>query len=83
MKVVFLRDFWKRIQENQYIQENQIESELTVSLLDLLGAPFTGRPVESLAGLDDPVEGADNLEQGGVRVGSVSEDDINYVARDL
>ena len=58
-----------------------LKRELTMSFFDLREVPFTRGPVESLARFDDPVEGANNLEHGSVRVRSVSENDINYKVR--
>lgn len=46
---------------------------------DLVGVPFGGAPVEGLALVDDVVEGADGLFDGGLTVRSVGVDEVYVV----
>lgn len=50
---------------------------ISPSLGDFIGVPVGRAPVESLAGVDDVVEGADGFFHGSLAVGTVGKDDVD------
>lgn len=62
---------------NEIVLSSRIR--LTMSLVDLVGAPFTCSPVESFPFFDDPIEGSDDLKHRYVRIWTMREDDIDYI----